>query len=119
MGELAEILRANLRELAHSQARTLRGIDAELQAARGSADFSDVNQSESIKALLGKGSFTQQTVKTLKGLCKANGIKGISKLKKAQLVVVLEEAGIEPPPRPIENFSKKELILLVKQLLNL
>ena len=35
MGELAEILRDNLRELAHSHSRTLRGIDVELNAAKG------------------------------------------------------------------------------------
>ena len=35
MGELAEILRENLRELAHSHSWTLRGIDVELNAAKG------------------------------------------------------------------------------------
>jgi hypothetical protein len=29
----------------------------------------------------------------------------------------LEQHGVEPPPRPLESFSKKELIGLVKQLL--
>ncbi|WP_231605288.1 hypothetical protein [Synechococcus sp. CBW1006] len=54
---------------------------------------------------------------TLKGLCKAHGIRGYSKLKKPALAVVLELHGIEPPPRPLESFSKKELIALVRQLL--
>ena len=35
MGRLAEALRENLREIAQSDARSLRAIDAELKAARG------------------------------------------------------------------------------------
>jgi hypothetical protein len=68
-------------------------------------------------ALLGRGSFLQQTVATLKGLCKANGIRGYSKLKKPALAAVLEEHGVKPPPRPLESFSKRELVDLVRQLL--
>ena len=67
--------------------------------------------------MLGKGSFLQQSVATLKALCKQHGIQGYSKLKKADLAKVLEQHGLEPPPRPLESFSKKELIGLVKQLL--
>jgi hypothetical protein len=67
--------------------------------------------------LLGRGSFQQQTGATLKGLCKQRPIPGYSKLKKADLARVLEQHGVEPPPRPLKSFSKKELIGLVKQLL--
>ena len=50
MGELAEILRANLRELAQSHSRTLRGIDAELNAANGSEVVSsDTTQNDFLK----------------------------------------------------------------------
>jgi hypothetical protein len=69
-------------------------------------------------ALLGRGSFQQQSVATLKGLCKQHGIKGYSKLKKPALAAVLEQHGVEPPPRPLESFTKKELVGLVRQLLN-
>ena len=81
MGELADILRANLRELAHSQARTLRGIDAELKAAREVVDPSEQNQAEFLRVLLGSGTFMDQYRNTLLDLCKKNGIKRISKLK--------------------------------------
>ena len=74
-------------------------------------------QRPAVKALLGGGTFQQQTVAALKRICKENGIKGVSKLRKAELAARLTAEGVSPPPRPIESFSKKELITLVKQLL--
>jgi len=67
--------------------------------------------------LLGRGSFEQQSVATLRALYKQNGIKGFNKYKKQDLSRILEQHGVEPPPRPLESFSKKELIGLVRQLL--
>jgi hypothetical protein len=117
---IADLLEATNRELAGTDARVYRRVGMhlqrtaqaieDLQAPSGASDRSGL-------ALLGRGSFLQQTVATLKGLCKQHGIKGYSKLKKPALAAVLEEHGIEPPPRPLESFSKKELIGLVRQLL--
>jgi hypothetical protein len=45
------------------------------------------------------------------------GIKGTSKLQKAALAKVWADHGVSPPPPPLESFSKKELIALVRQLL--
>jgi len=119
MGRIAEALRANLREVVESDARALRETDKELKAARETVGSPQLKQSDFVKAFLGKGSFQFQTVKALKGLCKTNGIKGFSKLKKAALVAILKKKGVEAPPRPIESFSKKELVVLVKQLLRI
>ena len=119
MGQIAEALRANLREIVESDARSLRAMDSELKAARDSTSPPQLKQSESVKALISKGSFEQQTVKTLKGLCKEHGIKGFSKLKKNGLVAALKSKGVEAPPRPIESFSKKELVSLVKKLIGM
>jgi len=69
------------------------------------------------QALLGKGSFEKLTVASLKRLCREHGIKGTSKLPKAALAKVLEDHGVTPPPPPLDSFSKKELIALVRQLL--
>ncbi|WP_320674877.1 hypothetical protein [Prochlorococcus sp. MIT 1341] len=125
MGELANILRANLRELAHSHSRTLRGIDAELKAARESEVLpSDQNQSDFLKALLGPGTFMQQSKETLKALGKNHGVKRygnkpFSKLNKSDLSAALEEKGVEAPPRPIEDLNKKELVVFSKNLMDL
>ena len=119
MGRITDALRANLREIVESDARTLRGMDTELKAAREVAGLPQIKQSDSVKALLGSGSFEHQTVKILKGLCKENGITGISKLKKASLISILKGKGVEAPPRSVESFSKKELIALVKHLLGM
>ena len=119
MGQIAEALRSNLRSLAESDARSLRELDQELSALHTTQSPSQpaLPKQPDIKALLGVGTFQQQTVATLKRLCKDNGIKGFSKLRKAELAARLTAEGISPPPRPLESFGKKELIALVKQLL--
>ena len=119
MGKIAEALRTNLRSLAESDARNLRDLDQELKAIRDThvAEQRALPQRPEVKALLGSGTFQQQTAATLKRICKENGIKGVSKLRKAELAARLTAEGISPPPRPLESFSKKELITLVKQLL--
>jgi hypothetical protein len=119
MGKIAEALRSNLRSLAESDARNLRDLDQELRALRDThtSEQQVLPQRPEVKALLGGGTFQQQTVAALKRICKENGIKGVSKLRKAELAARLMAEGVSPPPRPIESFSKKELITLVKQLL--
>ena len=117
MGKIAEALRANLRAVAESDARNLRDIDQELRKATApAATTHQLTGRERLAALLGQGSFQQQTVSTLRRLCKENGISGTSKLRKAELVKKLECQGVMPPPRPLECFTRKELIALVRQL---
>ena len=117
---IADLLEATSRELAGTDARVYRRVGEHLQRTSQAIEelSSPAESSNRTQALLGKGSFLQQSVATLKGLCKQNGIPGYSKLKKAELASVLEQHGLEPPPRPLESFSKKELIGLVRQLLN-
>ena len=121
MGRLAEALRANLKSVAESDARALREMDQELKAATSGVvpTEAQLTGQANAKALLGKGSFKQQTVTTLKRLCKENGIKGFSKLKKAELCKTLEAQGIQAPPPPLESFSKKELVAMLKTFLEL
>ena len=120
MGKLAEALRSNLKSIAQSDARTLRELDQELSAATapvGSEKQAELTGLTEVKALLGNSSFDQQTVAVLKRLCRKHGLKGYSKLKKADLAVLLSTSGVEPPPRPLESFSKKELLSLLRQIL--
>ena len=119
MGKIAEALRNNLRSIAESDARSLRELDRELGAIQesGATGQQALTQRPETKALLAEGTFMQQTVATLKRICKENGIKSVSKLRKAELAARLTAEGVSPPPRPLESFSKKELIAFVKQLL--
>ena len=117
---IADLLEATSRELAGTDARVYRRVGTHLQ--RTAQAIEELNGPASASgsnalALLGRGSFEQQSVATLKGLCKQHGIKGYSRLKKPALAAVLEQHGIAPPPRPLESFSKKELIGLVRELL--
>lgn len=117
---IADLLEATSRELAGTDARVYRRVGEHLQRTARAIDDLNAPHAESGQpalALLGRGSFLQQSVGTLRALCKQNGITGYSKLKKADLARVLEQHGLEPPPRPLESFSKKELIGLVQQLL--
>jgi hypothetical protein len=116
---IADLLEATSRELAGTDARVYRRVGEHLQ--RTNQALEDLQSpspqaAASPLALLGRGSFQQQTVATLKGLCKQHQIPGYSKLKKSDLARVLEQHGVEPPPRPLESFSKKELIEIVRCL---
>ena len=117
---IADLLEATSRELAGTDARVYRRVGTHLQ--RTAQAIEELNAPASASgsnalALLGRGSFEQQSVATLKGLCKQHGIKGFSKYKKPELARLLEQHGVEPPPRPLESFTKKELIGLLRQLL--
>ena len=117
---IADLLEATNRELAGTDARVYRRVGEHIQRTEQAIEAlqSSTPQAPSTAmALLGRGSFQQQTVATLKRLCKQHGIKGYSRLKKPALAAVLEQHGVEPPPRPLESFSKKELIELVRPLM--
>lgn len=117
---IADLLEQSHRELAGTDARVYRRVADHLQRSKGA--LQDLQEPRSAgplapKALLGKGSFLKQTVSSLRRLCREHGIKGTSRLQKAALIQVLEDHGVSPPPPPLESFTKKELIDLVRHLL--
>jgi hypothetical protein len=117
---IADLLEQTNRELAGTDARVYRRVADHLQRSGSALEaLQDAQPGGTLapQALLGKGSFQKLTVASLKRLCKEHGIKGASKLQKAALAKVLEDHGVTPPPPPLESFSKKELIALVRQLL--
>jgi hypothetical protein len=117
---IADLLEQTNRELAGTDARVYRRVADHLQRTGSALQALQEGQpgaTQAPAALLGKGSFEKQSVASLKRLCREHGIKGTSKLQKAGLAKVLEEHGVTPPPPPLESFSKKELIALVRQLL--
>ncbi len=136
MGELAEILKNNLRELAQSDARRLRKVDAALKASRAIDDpsYSEnkntkqkalkegeaikaLNQVEEVKVLLSSGDFITQKRDSLLSLCRKNKIRRYSKLNKEGLVALLEENGVKPPKqKPPEKRTQKELADLMGKI---
>jgi hypothetical protein len=117
---IADLLEQTNRELTGTDARVYRRVADHLQRSGSALEALQDGQpggTQAPQALLGKGSFQKLTVASLKRLCKEHGITGTSKLKKAALAKVLEDQGVTPPPPPLESFSKKELIALVRQLL--
>ena len=136
MGELAEILRSNLRELAQAEAREIREIDAALKASRavdetlGSEnknpkknslkareDLKALNQVQEVKAILSSRDFMSQNKEVLISLCRKNKLSRYSKLNKSRLASLLEENGVKPPlPKPAAKRTKKELANLVEKI---
>jgi len=136
MGELAEILRSNLRELAQAEASEIREIDAALKASRavdethGSEnknlkknslkareDLKALNQVQEVKAILSSGDFMSQNKEVLISLCRKNKLSRYSKLNKSRLASLLEENGVKPPlPKPAAKRTKKELANLVEKI---
>ena len=136
MGELAEILKNNLRELAQSDARRLRKVDAALKASRAIDDpsYSEnkntkqkalkegeaikaLNQVEEVKVLLSSGDFITQKRDALLSLCRKNKIRRYSKLNKEGLVALLEDNGVKPPKRnPAKKRNQKELAELMEKI---
>jgi len=117
---IADLLEQSHRELAGTDARIYRRVATHLQQTGDALSALQDGQSgpgREAKSLLGRGSFLQQPVASLKRLCKEHGIKGYSKLQKAGLAKALESHGVAPPPPPLESFTKKELIALVRQLM--
>ena len=98
MGRIADSLRANLREVAKSDARSLKEMDEELRTTTQLSGIPQLKQSNKVKALLGQASW-DQTNKTLKDLCRKNGIKGFSTLKKAGLVTLLKKKWNNTPTK--------------------
>ncbi|EDY37686.1 hypothetical protein CPCC7001_565 [Cyanobium sp. PCC 7001] len=84
MGRIADTLRQNLRTVAQSDARSLRALDAELQAA----------------------SLHSLTNKQLQQRCKALGLRGYSRATKDELVALLSgtarSEAIPPAPAPAQ-----------------
>lgn len=117
---IADLLEQTNRELAGTDARVYRRVGEHLQrtgAALQNLQDAEKTESAATKALLGQGSFLKQSVASLKRLCKENGIKGYTRLPKNALAAILELHGVTPPPPPLESFTKKQLVALVRQLL--
>lgn len=117
---IADLLEQSHRDLAATDARVYRRVATHLERSASALKALEEEQPEAPcpgKLLLGRGSFLQQPVATLKRLCKEHGIQGYSKLRKAALARELERRGVAPPAPPLESFTKKELIALVRRLM--
>jgi hypothetical protein len=117
---IADLLEQTNRALAGTDARVYRRVADHLQRSGSALQALQDGQPDGPQApgaLMGKGSFQQQTVASLRRLCREHGIKGTSKLQKAALAKVLEDHGVTAPPPPLERLTKQELIALVRQLL--
>ncbi len=84
MGEITEALRANLRELALSDARLMREVEAVASSTAPSLD----------------DGLERMGVKELRALGKQRGFKALTRCKKDELIAMLRGDDPAPPTRP-------------------
>ena len=98
MGQIAEALRANLRTVAASDARSIRKLDQELRAARETISSSaKLPQGAAAENKLSDG-LDKLSVSDLKAQCRRRGLRGYSALRKADLISLLRSDGSTPTP---------------------
>lgn len=85
MGEITDALRANLRELAQSDARLLRELDTLIPGGPASGESLPTARPA---AQLDDG-LERLSLQDLKDLCKQKRLKGFSKLRKNELIALL------------------------------
>lgn len=98
VGQIADTLRATLRDLAQSDARLYRGLQEELSSdATPAASTPTALLSGEERA--NRADLEPLSVKVLWGLCKERGIKGLSSGPKPQQIEALLNHPDGPPPR--------------------
>jgi hypothetical protein len=97
MGQLTDTLRATLRDLAQSDARLYRGLQEELGDPRPSSNQPAVLLAGDAPA--SREELERLSVAVLWSLCKARGIKGLSKGPAAKQIDALLSHPDGPPPR--------------------
>ncbi|MXW12366.1 MAG: DNA-directed RNA polymerase subunit beta'' [Synechococcus sp. SB0662_bin_45] len=80
------------------------------------AFINEIDSSQEKRAVFLEGSFDGQSSRQLKKYCKDNGLKAYSKLDKSALCTALKDAGVQAPPRPLEDLDKPQLVQLAHQL---
>lgn len=127
-GSLADLFLQASRSLAQSDARLYRSVDRHLSRTRellmqaeaeAKPNALALNRGEATTPLVfGTPSFERQSRKSLQTLCKLHGVHGYSRMSKATMILRLQEAGVAPPPVPMEVLSKGELLALLRDLLH-
>ena len=132
-GSLADLFLAASQELATSDARLYRSVDHHLRRTRELLDQQEAPQghegqapphgqqhSRAITArrLQGEPSYERQPRSCLEQLCREHGIRGFSRMNKSQLITALKAQGIAAPAVPLQAFSKRELLILIEELMN-
>jgi hypothetical protein len=97
MGQLTDTLRATLRDLAHSDARLYRGLQQELGDSRPASNQPAALLAGDVPA--SREELERLSVAALWSLCKARGIKGLSKGPAAKQVDALLSHPDGPPLR--------------------
>lgn len=97
MGQIADTLRATLRDLAQSDARLYRGLQKELSEASPAPSPPTALLEGEERA--SQADLEPLSVKALWGLCKERGIKGLSNGPKPRQIEALLNHPDGPPPR--------------------
>ena len=113
LGSLGDSLAKHTRTLEshfESQEEFLLQRKAELEEDQKkllSATPEEDSELQRILAPFLRGDFAVMTVTELRKFCTSKGIKKVSKLKRNQLLRLIEENKLDPPSLPVEKIIKK------------
>jgi len=99
MGQIADSLKATLRELAQSDARLYRGLEQELRDVPAEPAVAPTLIEPAAEARASRGDLEALSIKALWGLCKQRGIKRLSSGPKEKQVEALLTHPDGPPLR--------------------
>ena len=80
------------------------------------AFINKIDPSQEKRGAFLEGRFADQSSRQLKQYCKKHGLKAYSKLNKSALCAALKNAGVQAPPRPLENLDRPQLVQLADKL---
>lgn len=113
LGSLGESLAKHTRSLEghlERQEQSLLERQDELQHEQRQLLSSNSNADGQLEQLLApflKGDFKLMTVSELRKFCTSQGLRKVSKLKRQELLKLLGDNDLEPPPLPPEKVIKK------------
>ena len=113
LGSLGESLEKHTRSLEghlERQEQSLLERQDELQHEQRQLLSSTSNADGQLEQLLApflKGDFKLMTVSELRKFCTSQGLRKVSKLKRQELLKLLGDNDLEPPPLPPEKVIKK------------
>jgi hypothetical protein len=119
MGQITDALRRHLRDIAHSDARSLRAIGEVIQSESPPASQSPRTDDEEDRT--NREKLLQLPRAKLYSLCREKGLQGLSKAKKAELIEALLSDAASPTPPPLSVAERldrleKGLLLIAREV---
>jgi hypothetical protein len=115
MGQITDTLRKHLREIAHSDARSLRAIGGTIQT--GATKELRTEAAQDLEDLPSREHLRHLPKAQLYSMCKEKGLKRLSKARKDELIEALLRDGGSPPMPPLSVTARLDRLEKVLRLI--